>query len=289
MRKVGSTTDTADANGEYTNGNVAQGIPPTIINAEMLNTFQRELIGVVEGAGMELNSADDNQVVKAIDKKVGGGRLLNIKTFTSSGTYTPTPGTKYVIIEAVGGGGGGGGCSSTSSDNAAVSGGGASGSYIRGKFDISNIGNSVAINIGAGGAGGIGGNSGSAGGNTTFGLLATAPGGLGGTSSTNPSSSAFIAVGGAPGAIPTGGSLISSRGNRGGSGLFFNSSTGAVGGDGSPSQLGGGGVGSGSSGSTGTAGSGYGSGGGGNARQPSSSANNGYSGAPGVLIICEYS
>ena len=34
MRKVGSTTDTADANGEYTNGNVANGISPTIINAE---------------------------------------------------------------------------------------------------------------------------------------------------------------------------------------------------------------------------------------------------------------
>ncbi|CAM7249157.1 Tail fiber-like repeat protein [Klebsiella pneumoniae] len=68
MRKVGSTTDTADANGEYTNGNVAQGVPPTIINAEMLNTFQRELIGVVEGAGMELDPVDDNQVVKGIGK-----------------------------------------------------------------------------------------------------------------------------------------------------------------------------------------------------------------------------
>ena len=68
MRKVGSTTDTADANGEYTNGNVANGISPTIINAEMLNTFQRELIGVVEGSGMELNPEDDNQVFKAIKR-----------------------------------------------------------------------------------------------------------------------------------------------------------------------------------------------------------------------------
>jgi hypothetical protein len=66
MRKVGSTTDTADANGEYTNGNVANGISPTIINAEMLNTFQRELIGVVEGSGMELNPEDDNQVLKRL-------------------------------------------------------------------------------------------------------------------------------------------------------------------------------------------------------------------------------
>ncbi|HHP1483482.1 TPA: hypothetical protein ACR6NM_004865, partial [Klebsiella pneumoniae] len=71
MRKVGSTTDTADANGEYTNGNVANGISPTIINAEMLNTFQRELIGVVEGSGMELNPEDDNQVFKAIKRFLG--------------------------------------------------------------------------------------------------------------------------------------------------------------------------------------------------------------------------
>lgn len=68
MRKVGSTTDTADANGEYTNGNVAQGVPPTIINAEMLNTFQRELVNVVEGVGMVLDQNDDGQVIKAIMK-----------------------------------------------------------------------------------------------------------------------------------------------------------------------------------------------------------------------------
>lgn len=92
MRKVGSTTDTADANGEYTNGNVANGISPTIINAEMMNTFQRELVNVVEGAGLELDPDDDSQVHKAI----GGGRLLSIVTFTKSGTYTPTKGTKRV-------------------------------------------------------------------------------------------------------------------------------------------------------------------------------------------------
>lgn len=196
MRKVGSTTDTADANGEYTNGNVAQGIPPTIINAEMLNTFQRELIGVVEGAGMELDPADDNQVAKAIEKKVGSGRLLNIKTFTSSGTYTPTPGTRFVIVEAVGGGGGGGGCSDTSADNAAVSGGGGSGSYVRTKIDNTAIGDSAAITIGIGGAGGIGGSAGSNGGDSKFGSLVTATGGRGGTTSTSSSSFAFIAVGG---------------------------------------------------------------------------------------------
>ena len=66
MQKVGNTTDTADANGEYTNGNVAQGIPPTIINAEMLNTFQRELVNTVEGAGINLDAGDFGQLLKAI-------------------------------------------------------------------------------------------------------------------------------------------------------------------------------------------------------------------------------
>lgn len=70
MRKVGSTTDTADSNGEYTNGNVANGVPPTIINAEMLNTFQRELVNAVEGAGIELNPNDDGQLSKAIGKTI---------------------------------------------------------------------------------------------------------------------------------------------------------------------------------------------------------------------------
>lgn len=109
MRKVGSTTDTADANGEYTNGNVAQGIPPTIINAEMLNTFQRELVNVVEGAGISLDPSNDSQVLEAVRKLLSTGRLLNVKTFTTSGTYTPTPGTKSIIVEGVGGGGGAGG------------------------------------------------------------------------------------------------------------------------------------------------------------------------------------
>lgn len=217
------------------------------------------------------------------------GRLLNVQKFTESGTYTPTPGTRYVIVEAVGGGGGGGGCSSTNGNTAAISGGGASGSYIRAKIDITKVGGSIGVSIGAGGSGGVAGKSGGAGGDTRFGVLATATGGLGGTSSTSASSTALVAVGGAPGSTPTGGNLISSQGSRGGSGIFFNSSTGAVGGDGASSPLGGGGVGSGSSGTTGTNGSGFGAGGGGNARQPSSAANNGYSGSPGILIICEYS
>ncbi|WP_447308806.1 phage tail-collar fiber domain-containing protein, partial [Escherichia coli] len=44
------------------------------------------------------------------------GRWLNTRVFTSSGTYTPTPGTKRIRVTITGGGGGGGGCKATSNN-----------------------------------------------------------------------------------------------------------------------------------------------------------------------------
>ena len=168
MRKVGSTTDTADANGEYTNGNVANGISPTIINAEMMNTFQRELVNVVEGAGLELDPDDDSQVLKAI----GGGRLLNIVTFTKSGTYTPTKGTNKIKVTITGGGASGG--KSAGSSTYARS-GGAGGTRIA--FINVPAGNTT-ITIGAGGESCSGaGDIGNAGGDSKFGNSITAFGG----------------------------------------------------------------------------------------------------------------
>ncbi|EPF7464138.1 gp53-like domain-containing protein [Serratia marcescens] len=106
MRKVGSTTDTADANGEYTNGNVAQGIPPTIINAEMLNTFQRELIGVVEGSGRQLDPENDNQLKEVIGELRVTSLLSDpiVGALTSQGyciipTQTPSGGKKNIIVQ----------------------------------------------------------------------------------------------------------------------------------------------------------------------------------------------
>lgn len=44
MRKISSVTDTADSNGEFTQGNVANGVPPTILVADIFNTWQREMV-----------------------------------------------------------------------------------------------------------------------------------------------------------------------------------------------------------------------------------------------------
>lgn len=68
MQKIGNITSTADANGEWTGGNVAAGTPPTIIDAAWLNTIQRELAGLVAAAGLALDPQNDAQVLAALKK-----------------------------------------------------------------------------------------------------------------------------------------------------------------------------------------------------------------------------
>lgn len=66
MQKIGSSTSTANGAGEFTSGQPGSGIDATMIMAAWLNTIQRELVNVVQGAGLVLNPADDTQVLKAI-------------------------------------------------------------------------------------------------------------------------------------------------------------------------------------------------------------------------------
>ena len=66
MKKIGDSTNTANANGEWSEGNPAAGLPATLIKADWLTTIQRELINLVLGAGIALNKDDDSQVFKAI-------------------------------------------------------------------------------------------------------------------------------------------------------------------------------------------------------------------------------
>ncbi len=81
------------------------------------------------------------------------GRWLNTRVFTSSGTYTPTPGTKRIRVTITGGGGGGGGCKATSNNETFFgAGGGAGGTIIS---IMTPTQNSYPVTIGAGGAGGV--------------------------------------------------------------------------------------------------------------------------------------
>ncbi|HFP1711815.1 TPA: tail fiber protein [Escherichia coli] len=104
------------------------------------------------------------------------GRWLNTRVFTSSGTYTPTPGTKRIRVTITGGGGGGGGCKAASSNETFFGAGGGAGGTIISTMTLTE--NSYPVVIGAGGGGGVGASVGYKGGDSSFSSL-IAPGGEG--------------------------------------------------------------------------------------------------------------
>ena len=201
------------------------------------------------------------------------GRLVNTQVFTSSGTYTPTPGTKRIRVTITGGGGGGGGCKAySSSETFFGAGGGAGGTIIS---IMTPTQNSYPVTIGAGGAGGVSATNGTRGGNSVFASL-IAPGGEGGgkvgVTNTN----------GGNGGVPSTGD-IRITGGDGGDGQSGNI---GVSGEGGTSYWGGGGRAGAGGGVRGRA---FGSGGGGayDAGYSGTSMTGG-KGADGVCIIEEF-
>lgn len=213
----------------------------------------------------------------------GSGNLIGVQRFTASGTYTPTPGTKTIIVEAVGGGGAGGGAGATSTGQFSTSGGGGAGAYGKSKFTSGF--SSVTVTIGAGGVG-VAAGAGGAGGTTSFGAMLSCPGGDGcpyaGVYSLN---SAIVTTSGATSAYPSGANLLSLPGAAGTIGSSGQNG-GCAGGMGGGSLLGTGGRGAGFGGRNN--GLGYGAGGSAALVGASSSALAGGDGAPGVVIVWEY-
>lgn len=66
MQKISSITATATPEGLFTNGSVAAGVSPTILDAAWFNTIQTELVTIVQAAGITLDSATDTQVLAAL-------------------------------------------------------------------------------------------------------------------------------------------------------------------------------------------------------------------------------
>lgn len=139
---------------------------------------------------------------------------INIQRVTTAGagTYTPTTGMSYVIVQAQAAGGGGGGAATASAVQFAMGTGGGGGEYIEALFTTAQIGASKNYVVGAKGAGGTAGNNvGTTGGNTTFNttFIATigGAGGAGGASAA--ASQVFVAAsGGGTGGSVTTGTLI---------------------------------------------------------------------------------
>lgn len=180
-------------------------------------TMTNALAGKMDKAANGTDIADVSEFLKNLrlsDSAGFVGRLIGPpKIFTSSGTYTPTPGTKKILIEVQGAGGGGGGAGSTSATSYSAGGNGTGGGYAMSLLDVdADKITSVPVTVGAGGAGGngspIGGNAGGA---SKFGSFITAGGGNG-SLTTEPRDTAFT-ITGTYGGIATGGNIINRRGD----------------------------------------------------------------------------
>lgn len=217
----------------------------------------------------------------------GSGRYLGTRVFTASGTYTPTAGTKKVLVTVVGGGGGGGGTFATNASQNATGSGGGGGAEAVGVFTTGFSG--VAMVIGSAGVSAAGAN-GTDGGVTSFGTLLTAAGGGGGPRGL--AATIGNTSGSAGGSAVTGTALIVKAGQDGSAGTIYSigSNLSGKGGDtnygygGSPGGSGS----SAGSGFAGNPGKNYGSGGAGAVGSISDAARSGGSGQPGVIIVEEY-
>lgn len=209
------------------------------------------------------------------------GRLIGVQVFSTPGTsvYTPTTGTKSVLVECVGGGGGGVGVPSVSYGYNSGGGGGWGGSYAKSRYTSGFSG--VTVTVGAGGAGGAStGQSGSAGGTTSFGSLISCPGGAGGVYLTPTNSANASALISTPTSVPSGGNVVMHRGEPGGAFYILNSFVMPMNGGATPL---------GSWGYNETVATGYGAGAPSRYQIYGNSAEAGKAGANGAVIIYEFS
>jgi hypothetical protein len=264
------------------------------LEADWANDWDGFFGSLLSGAGL---SADGNvdavgasQYYTALSTVIGNvsvGRLTGRRFITASGTYTPTSGTKSVIVECLGGGGGGGGCAANPASQASGGQGGGAGAYGVGYFTTGFSG--VTLTIGtAGTAGTAGVNDGGAGGITSFGSLLSVSGGLGGKSG---QTLGLVAIGQTATnniSTITGANLYSVPGDDGWSGILAKTvSPGNISGKGASSRYGKGG----SSVSTqgdGLAASGRGAGGSGGISYASGAAQAGGAGTAGIIVVWEY-
>ncbi|MFT0547508.1 hypothetical protein ACMHYO_14395 [Allopusillimonas ginsengisoli] len=242
-------------------------------------------------AGLTANSTVDvvgaSQYFDALTgviESVSAGRLIGVQWFTSGATYTPSAGTKSIVVEVQAGGGAGGGALSAVG-GCSAGGGGGGGSYGRARFTSGFSG--AAITVGAGGSGVLGA-SGGAGGSSSFGGLLSCGAGQGGGAGP-------IQTAATVGGVPGGGQAVSGAtlvviGGPGSVGLNLSATSGR-GGYGGKSFYGTGGNGTGDNAtavSAGGNGIGYGSGGGGAIGINNGTLGKGGDGAPGVVIVWEY-
>lgn len=203
------------------------------------------------------------------------------QAFVANGTYTPTSGMKYCIIECWGAGGGGGGTVGIGVNLYLAAAGGGAGGYSRIVVTAATVGASQTVTIGTLGAGGTAGaNAGNAGTDTSVGSICIGKGGSGGATGGGG------ALGGAGGIAGTGD--ITGTGMPGFPGGSMSTLTVSIPIGGGGSSLVGGGGGARLTQGTGNAGSGLGSGGAGGASNNGGGTAAGGAGTAGYVYITEF-
>lgn len=215
-------------------------------------------------------------------------RLLGRQVISANGNYVPTPGTNRVLLRMVAAGGGGGGVANTAAAQTAVGGGGASGDYLEKYIDPGAAITGGAVTVGAAGVAGVNtGGAGGTGGDSTIvinGATLTCKGGTGG--SFTPSSGAAQICAGGAGQAGISAADVPIPAEAGVPG-FTQSGTIACSGEGGNSPWGSGGKPQ-IAQAAGQVGQGFGSGGSGAMSINAGGAAAGGAGAPGLIIVYEY-
>lgn len=266
--------------GKFVDENQSTGVVGSLIPSAWGNAVTDEILNVLVGAGIAPAEGTNNQLLAAI-RALTPGRLIGVQVFISSATYTPTSGTRSIVVKGVGGGGAGGGAVATAASTVSVGAGGTAGSYGEGRFTSGFSGQSVVI--GASGVPVAGANGGN-GSTTSLGSLISIPGGTGG-SKAGAAAPPFMAVG-SSGVAPSGANLVGCGGAPGSPGIAISTTFGVPGSGGSSAF--GGGASTSAGGIVGAGANGPGAGGAGAFQGASGTALAGGTGANGILIILEY-
>lgn len=273
---------TAAPGGLWTEGDPIGGVPATIVSDDYMNDLQENVMAVLTAAGVSPTKGRAADLLDSI-KALTTGKVLAIRQITSTGVYTPTPGTKTCYGFLIGAGAAGGGAQSTATGNTAAGIGGSAGSMAEFFFPVATL-SGLLVTIGTGGLG-VANGAGNNGGQSTFGPL-TAPGGNGGAVGVNSAAPWLLGEGGNS-TSPTGGNLANIPGQSGGM-AFGNSSTTVVSGRGGSGRYGTGGNSRGNVRGNGSPGIGYGAGGGGAVESSAGPGGlSGGNGTNGLLMIWE--
>lgn len=280
---------TAHPQGAFKNRSTPTAQDGSYLEADWMNDIDGFFARILNVAAVTPNNiVDDGSSSQLYNAMLTAtpGRLINVQTFFSTGTYTPTAGTKRVIVEMVGGGGGGAGSRAAATGNLSIGGAGGAASYLKAMYTSGFSG--IQVTVGSGGNGGtVSDPFASSGSASSFGSLCSAAGG-GAGSPAGPTNSFPFATVAATVSNGTSGSgiIIGTPGSGSGASIAINAST-SVGFPGGNSHFGAGGYIT-SANASGIQGSGYGSGGGPTVVSGGNSAVAGGKGTNGIVIIWEY-